>query len=109
MSRLIAFKATAAIFDDPIESSFSSERESADETIVASGSHTVAAPLQLSRHDVQQLGLDPSREGKFVEELSQIYFNADVRVQDGLLHGWIQSLGGCFSSNHTASCCHLCG
>ncbi|KAF9339401.1 hypothetical protein BGZ91_006037 [Linnemannia elongata] len=110
MSRLIAFKATAAIFDDPIESSFSSERGSADETTVASAaSHTTAAPLQLSRHDVQQLGLDPSREGKFVEELSQIYFNADVRVQDGLLRGWIQSLGSCCSSNHTTFCCHLCG
>ncbi|KAF9148968.1 hypothetical protein BG015_009275 [Linnemannia schmuckeri] len=111
MSRLIAFKTTAAIFDDPTEFSFSSERRSADETTTASVSSTSAGalpPLQLSRHDVQQLGLDPSREGKFVEELSQIYFNADVRVQEGLLRGWIQSFGGCCST-HTASCCYLCG
>ena len=109
LSRLIAFKATAAIFDDPIESSISSERGSADETTVASASHTAAAPLQLNRYDVQQLGLDPSREGRLVEELSQIYVNADVRVQDGLLRGWIQSLGDCCSPNHIGSCCHLCG
>jgi hypothetical protein len=111
MSRLIAFKATAAIFDDPTESSLSSsERRIAanDETTVTTiaSSSAVAAPLQLSRHDVQQMGLDASREGKLVEELSQIYFNADVRVQQGgLLGAWIQSLVCC--SNHTI-CCHLC-
>lgn len=110
MSRLIAFKATAAIFDDPTESSFSERRIATDDgttvTIASSSAATAAAPLQLSRHDVQQLRLDPSREGKFVEELSQIYFNVDVRVQQvGLLGAWIQSFVSC--SNHI-DCCHLC-
>ncbi|KAG0311022.1 hypothetical protein BGZ97_012140 [Linnemannia gamsii] len=105
MSRLIAFKATAAIFDDPTESSLSSsERRIAanDETTVTTiaSSSAVAAHLQLSRHDVQQMGLDASREGKLVEELSQIYFNADVRVQQGgLLGAWIQSLEKIFGAH----------
>ncbi|KAG0376303.1 hypothetical protein BGX24_007936 [Mortierella sp. AD032] len=109
MSHLIEYKTTAAIFDDITESSLSSSRRNiiADEEATAASTSAAAPPLQLSRHDVQQLGLDPSREASFVEDLSQIYFSANVQVQDGLLGSlaWrVQSLVCC--SNHT--CCNLC-
>jgi len=121
MGHLIAFKETAAIFEDDTETTLRSASRGA--TVEENSSHrhhrqhsrqmsrdasaavASAAPplLLLGRHDVQQLGLDPSSEGPFVEELSQIYFNADVRVQ-GSYGAWLQSLVCC--SNHT--CCYLC-
>src|SRR5690349_6473515 len=105
MSHLIEFKTPAAIFGDTTESPLSSERRETRRAGTDDVAFSTAAPtplLQITRHDVQQLGLDPSRETPFVEELSQIYFNANVRVQDGAfrdLAWWILSLVCC--SNHT--------
>ncbi|KAF9899210.1 hypothetical protein EC991_009330, partial [Linnemannia zychae] len=87
MSHLIEFKTTAAIFDDPTESPLSNERRGTGNAGTGDEAFSTAAltpQLQLTRHDVQQMGLDPSRETPFVEELSRIYFNRSVRVQDGV-------------------------
>ncbi|KAF9093864.1 hypothetical protein BGX29_009775 [Mortierella sp. GBA35] len=111
LNRLIAFKTTAAIFEDADTFSDNAEEEESrrrrllrEEGATTDAAAAAPPPLQLSRHDIQQLGLDPSREGPFVEELSQIYFNADVRVHQDGIGAWLQSLACC--SNHT--CCHLC-
>ncbi|KAF9927343.1 hypothetical protein FBU30_003300, partial [Linnemannia zychae] len=79
LSQVIAFKTTSAIFEDATESPL---RGVDDETI--SSLATAHQPLlQLSWQDIQQFGLDPSKESKFIEDLSRIYLNANVRVQSG--------------------------
>ena len=86
LGRLLSFKATAAIFEEGSESSTGSDAASMGQHIV------------LTREDIRELGLDASKDGAFVEELSRVHFDTEVEVR-----GW--DLGTCCLS---LTSCGLC-
>ncbi|KAG0031307.1 hypothetical protein BGZ82_007044 [Podila clonocystis] len=82
LGRLISYKETAAIFN---QDDHDDEEE---------GAH----PVEITKEDMRDLGLDPVNDAEFVQELAQMYFGTHVEVQGGgLLWGCSQVL-----------CCNLC-
>lgn len=82
LGRLISYKETAAIFSQD-------DHDDDDE-----GAH----PVEITKEDMRDLGLDPLNDAEFVQELAQMYFGTQVEVQGGgLLWGCSQVL-----------CCNLC-
>ncbi|KAF9391796.1 hypothetical protein CPB97_005433 [Podila verticillata] len=82
LGRLISYKETAAIFSQE-------DHDDDDE-----GAH----PVEITKEDMRDLGLDPQNDTEFVQELAQMYFGTQVEVQGGgLLWGCSQVL-----------CCNLC-
>ncbi|KAF9212308.1 hypothetical protein BGZ59_006922 [Podila verticillata] len=77
LGRLISYKETAAIF--------SQEDHNDDDE----GAH----PVEITKEDMRDLGLDPLNDTEFVQELAQMYFGTQVKVQSG------GQLWGC--SQHT--------
>ncbi|KAG0349752.1 hypothetical protein BG005_010713 [Podila minutissima] len=82
LGRLISYKETAAIFNQD------------DHDDDEEGAH----PVEITKEDMRDLGLDPLNDADFVQELAQMYFGTQVEVQGGgLMWGCGQVL-----------CCNLC-
>ncbi|KAI1315984.1 hypothetical protein EDD11_010566 [Mortierella claussenii] len=79
LGRLISYKATAAIFEDS---------EDASSSLDENGFFRL---VEISKQDVRQLGLDPCKDGEFVQELARHYFGSNVRLQRSELDIWSYS------------------
>ncbi|KAG0318813.1 hypothetical protein BG000_004070 [Podila horticola] len=66
LGRLISYKETAAIFNQ-------------DDHDDDEGVH----PVEITKEDMRDLGLDPVNDAEFVQELAQMYFGTQVEVQGG--------------------------
>ncbi|KAG0361299.1 hypothetical protein BGZ54_009153 [Gamsiella multidivaricata] len=80
---LSAFKETAAIFEEAESVSIIAEEDAS------------RRPVEISRQDMRQLGLDPFKDCDFVHELGRLYFGSEVQLDDSGFSVWCCNLSSC--------------
>ncbi|KAI7830472.1 hypothetical protein BC939DRAFT_499596 [Gamsiella multidivaricata] len=83
LGQLIAFKETAAIFEEAESVSIIAEEDAS------------RRPVEISRQDMRQLGLDPFKDCDFVHELGRLYFGSEVQLDDSGFSVWCCNLSSC--------------
>ncbi|KAF9945225.1 hypothetical protein BGZ72_001548 [Mortierella alpina] len=91
LARLISFRTTAAIFEDRGPPSQSLD-----------GYET--SWIEITKDDIQELGLDPGRDAQFIRALGRLYFDADIRQRNSTFSLWCQGVARLALSSCNTCC-----